>query len=196
MREASFLVFPSKVYEGFPMTLLEALATGLPAIASGHGSIAEVVKDGVTGRHFRPGDHRDLAAKVAWASANPGELAAMGGRGRDEYLSQYTSEQSYLKLAAVYQTARARTTPGATTSTPRRIFSNAAARSRWALSRIVPETALSEDRRGRPEPQTDLERPSAPLQNRFDRRGQLTTERMSVNHIVGVRARPELPCSW
>ena len=56
MQDASLLVMPSKWYEGLPMTIVEAFATGLPVVASGIGSLAELVRDGQTGRLCRPGD--------------------------------------------------------------------------------------------------------------------------------------------
>jgi glycosyltransferase involved in cell wall biosynthesis len=46
-----------------PIYLIEAFASGVPAVVSGHGALAEMVEDGVVGRHFTPGDAGDLAAK-------------------------------------------------------------------------------------------------------------------------------------
>lgn len=64
MRDSMLLVFPSLWYEGLPMTILEAAASGLPCVVSRLGSAAEVVKDGTTGLHFAPGDEEDCARKV------------------------------------------------------------------------------------------------------------------------------------
>jgi glycosyltransferase involved in cell wall biosynthesis len=116
MRRASFLVFPSEWYEAFPVTLVEAFATGLPVVASGQGSVAEIVEDGRTGRHFRAGDAADLAAHVAWAAANPGAVAAMGRAARATFEARYTAERNYEQLMAIYAAAtgapaRARGTP-------------------------------------------------------------------------------------
>lgn len=105
MKDASLLVFPSECYEGCPMTILEALAAGLPVIASGHGSIAEFVSDGVTGLHFSPGDAGDLAAKITWALAHPDQLREMGRRGREEYERAYTAERNYQLLMDIYHSA-------------------------------------------------------------------------------------------
>ena len=105
MKEATFLLLPSEVYENFPVTLLEAFATGLPVIASGHGALAEIVADGQTGRLFRPGDAMDLASKIEWALEHREELSAMGRRARDEFDAKYTQQRNYDILSGIYRSA-------------------------------------------------------------------------------------------
>jgi glycosyltransferase involved in cell wall biosynthesis len=105
MQRASFLVLPSQVYENFPVTLVEAFATGLPVVATGHGSISEIVSDGVTGRHVRQGDPNDLAEKLEWAVEHPDVLADMGARARGEFETKYTAERNYQQLLEVYRVA-------------------------------------------------------------------------------------------
>ncbi|MHC5827879.1 MAG: glycosyltransferase, partial [Nostoc sp.] len=48
MQNARFLVFPSIWYEGFPLTIAEAFACGLPVLVSKLGSMVEIVENGVT----------------------------------------------------------------------------------------------------------------------------------------------------
>jgi glycosyltransferase involved in cell wall biosynthesis len=105
MQKAQVLVFPSECYEGFPMTVAEAFACGLPVIASRLGAIAEIVEDGRTGLLFRPGDPEDLAAKVEWAWTHPGELEKMGQEARREYERKYTAERNYEMLREIYKQA-------------------------------------------------------------------------------------------
>jgi len=105
MKNAKFLVFPSEWYEGFPMTILEAFATGTPVIASNLGAMAEIVEDGRTGLLFKPGDPQDLAAKVQWAWEHPEEMARMGRNARQEYEQKYTAERNYEMLMEIYQKA-------------------------------------------------------------------------------------------
>ena len=52
--------FPS-LWEGFGIALTEAMAAGLPVVASGTGGIMEIVEDGVSGLLVPPGDTRRLA---------------------------------------------------------------------------------------------------------------------------------------
>jgi glycosyltransferase involved in cell wall biosynthesis len=60
MREARALVFPSLWYEGMPMVVVEALASGLPVICSDVTSASEIVADGVSGLIVRAGDSASL----------------------------------------------------------------------------------------------------------------------------------------
>lgn len=105
MRGAYCLVVPSLAYEGFPLTIAEAYSAGLPVIASGHGSLAELVRDGMTGLHFRAGDASDLVSKAMWLFSNPGERLRMGTAARSEYLSRFTPEASYQVLIKIYTEA-------------------------------------------------------------------------------------------
>ncbi len=105
MREAAFLVFPSEWYEGFPLTIAEAFATGLPVVASDLGAMAELVDHGRTGLHFRPGDPDDLAAKVDWLVSHPAELSKMRREARAEYEARYTAERNYQMLMNIYRQA-------------------------------------------------------------------------------------------
>jgi len=103
MGEASFLVFPSEWYEGFPKVLVEAFAKGLPVLTSALGSQGSIVEHGRTGLHFRPGDPEDLAAKVEWLLSHPAELVWMGKEARAEYEAKYTAEKNYRMLIAIYR---------------------------------------------------------------------------------------------
>lgn len=60
LRNADVLVVPSRWYENSPNVILEAQALGVPVIAADHGGMAEMVRDGVDGLLFRPGDAGSL----------------------------------------------------------------------------------------------------------------------------------------
>ncbi len=60
---ADWFVLPS-THEPCSVALIEALALGVPVIASASGGNVDIVADGVTGCLFRPGDAGDLAAKL------------------------------------------------------------------------------------------------------------------------------------
>lgn len=103
MKEASFLLFPTECYEGFPMVLLEAMATGLPVIASRQGSLPEIVQDGTTGVLVPSAEPEQWAKALRWATSDPRSLAAMGEQGRRAFERGYTPEAGYRQLTEVYQ---------------------------------------------------------------------------------------------
>ncbi|MBV9356716.1 MAG: glycosyltransferase family 4 protein [Chloroflexi bacterium] len=105
MQAAQFLVFPSVCYEGFGMAIAEALATGLPIVASSLGSSASLVRDHDNGLHFRPGDAADLRAAIQWAVAHPHELRQFGRAARLDYETKYTADVNYDQLMDIYAQA-------------------------------------------------------------------------------------------
>jgi glycosyltransferase involved in cell wall biosynthesis len=62
------LVFPSECEETFGLSMVEAMAMGLPVIASRVGAIPEIVQDGVNGLIVPPGDAEALATALRIAS--------------------------------------------------------------------------------------------------------------------------------
>jgi len=103
MRGARFLVFPSAWYECFPLVIAEAFACGLPVVASGQGAAAEMVSDGATGLHFRPGDARDLAAKARTLWSRPDLGRRMGREARLQFERAYSARRNYGLLMSIYE---------------------------------------------------------------------------------------------
>lgn len=74
----------SSAWEGMPMVLLEAHASGLPIVATDVGANRDVVRDGETGFLVPPKAPEVLAAAMERVMAlGPGERGRMGSRGRD-----------------------------------------------------------------------------------------------------------------
>jgi glycosyltransferase involved in cell wall biosynthesis len=96
---------PSICFEGFPRTLAEAFAAGLPVIASRLGAMATSIDHGRTGLLFEPGNPTDLAEKLRWAQENPEAMATMGRAARAEYEARYTPEKNYELLMDIYAEA-------------------------------------------------------------------------------------------
>lgn len=105
MSQSTALVLPSICYESFPRTLVEAFGCGLPVIASRIGALAELIEDGVTGLLFESGNADDLAAKLKWAQQNPEKMRQMGRNARKKYEAEYTADQNYNQLIAIYRDA-------------------------------------------------------------------------------------------
>jgi glycosyltransferase involved in cell wall biosynthesis len=66
--ETDWVVAPSVWWENAPLVIQEAFLHKRPVICSGIGGMAEMVRDGVDGLHFRPGDAAALAALIRSAS--------------------------------------------------------------------------------------------------------------------------------
>jgi glycosyltransferase involved in cell wall biosynthesis len=81
MASARALVVPS-IYEGMPLVILEAMAAGLPVVASSVSGIPEVVEDGESGWLVPPEDVEALVEALEEALADPGEAHRRGQSGR------------------------------------------------------------------------------------------------------------------
>jgi glycosyltransferase involved in cell wall biosynthesis len=103
--EATFLVLPSQCYENFPRVVIEAFAKGTPVIASKLGGMAEIVDDGRTGLHFKPGDPADLAMKVRSILADPLKLARLRQAARQRFDQCFTADVNHKSLMAIYEKA-------------------------------------------------------------------------------------------
>jgi glycosyltransferase involved in cell wall biosynthesis len=68
--------------EGLPVSILEAMAFGLPVIASKVGGIPEIVQDGITGILIPPGKPEALASAIIHLLERPAEAREMGKQGR------------------------------------------------------------------------------------------------------------------
>ena len=105
LKHSMFMVMPSEWYEGFPMTIREALACGKPVIASRMGAMAELINDGGTGLLFETGNSDDLVSKVRWLVDHKDTAIIMGKSARLEFESKYTAEKNYDILMEIYKKA-------------------------------------------------------------------------------------------
>jgi glycosyltransferase involved in cell wall biosynthesis len=111
MQLAQVLVFPSIWYEGFPLTLAEAFACGLPAIVPKLGSMAEIVQPDGTGFHFISRDVEDLARVIGGAVKDGDRLQRLSRQARKTYEQSYTANINYDRLLEIYQQVLSRTAP-------------------------------------------------------------------------------------
>jgi glycosyltransferase involved in cell wall biosynthesis len=72
MRGIDWVIVPSIWWENSPLVIQESLGHGRPVICSDIGGMAEKVRDGETGMHFRVGNPRDLADRMVEAATTPG----------------------------------------------------------------------------------------------------------------------------
>jgi len=98
------VVAPSTWLETFGLVVVEAMAAGVPAVASAHGAFVELVDDGATGLLHRPGDAGSLAAALR-AIADPATNDRFGAAARHRYEQDFTPELGLSSLLAGYRAA-------------------------------------------------------------------------------------------
>jgi glycosyltransferase involved in cell wall biosynthesis len=106
MQEACVFVLPS-YSEGLPRVVYEAMAVGVPVIASAVSGIPDIVQDGVTGFLVQPGDEAALAEKIRWILQHPDESHAMGQRGRMSAERVFSTETYVDAYRQVFEAAQA-----------------------------------------------------------------------------------------
>jgi glycosyltransferase involved in cell wall biosynthesis len=109
IRSADALIFTTRLPEAAPMTPLQAMASGVPVLASRIGAIPEIVSvPGVNGLLVEPGDADELASSMARLAGDDRLRARVGAAGRERVLSEFTLDRMIEKTLAVYDVARAR----------------------------------------------------------------------------------------
>ena len=101
--EHDIFVFPSLV-EGMPLTLLEAMATGMPVVTTNTCGMADVVEDEVNGLLVGPADSEGLAAATERLCRSV-ELRKQFGLAAQATAERYTWERIVCKLEKVLQVA-------------------------------------------------------------------------------------------
>jgi len=101
LREFDVFVLPS-LSEGISNTILEAMASGLPVLATAVGGNVELIRDQVTGGWFAPGDVAGLAALMQAYLDQPARRRQHGQAARDDVLQRFSLDVMLANYAAVY----------------------------------------------------------------------------------------------
>lgn len=102
LRRVDLLALPSLFGEGMPMVVLEAMAVGLPVLASRVEGVPEVVRDGTDGLLVEAGDERALADAMARLAGDPSALARMGAAGRRRQQEEFSDLAMAERVSRVY----------------------------------------------------------------------------------------------
>jgi glycosyltransferase involved in cell wall biosynthesis len=100
---ASFALVHPSINDSLPTTIIEAMASGLPIIASEVGSISSIVCDGINGYLTQPGDVGSLVKAIVKLTSDPNRAAKYGRSGRSIVVSQFTVEDQADRTQAVFE---------------------------------------------------------------------------------------------
>ena len=89
-------------YEAMPLSVLEAMASGLPVVATDVGDVSRLVVDGVTGLLVPPHRPDLLAAALSRLALDPGLRTQMGAAGRERVTTQFSGEAVVDRLDGLY----------------------------------------------------------------------------------------------
>ncbi len=106
LKASDLFILSTTLWEGLPLTILEAMAAGLPVIASRVGGTPEAVEEGKTGLLVPPQDPDALAEAMHRILSDPALAEAMGRAGRERVERLFTVERMAQEIAAIYREGR------------------------------------------------------------------------------------------
>lgn len=106
-RHSHLFLHPSQLtsdqnQEGIPNSMLEAMSTGLPVLATRHGGIPEAVRDGVDGVLVGEKDHEALADAMLALAGDPGRWRGMGRAASESVHADFEQRAQIARLEAYY----------------------------------------------------------------------------------------------
>lgn len=99
---ASMLCLTSK-HEAMPMGVMEAMAHGLPVIATRVGGIPQLIDDGVSGLLVEPGDEAHLTALLLELVSSPEKRSELGAAARMKMAQSFSIDASVERLLGIYE---------------------------------------------------------------------------------------------
>ena len=95
----------TSIHEGFPMSVLEAMAHGLPVVAPREGGLKEIIEDGEEGFLVDGREPNRFAVKCLEIYKNRNLRLKMGRASRDKILKEYSISMMAEKYAKLYDIA-------------------------------------------------------------------------------------------
>ncbi len=93
----------SSAWEGMPLTVLEAMAAGLPVIASAVDSLPAIIENGRTGILFERANHAALAQNIIACLGDPARTRTLGDAARETALKRFSAERMAADYARLFQ---------------------------------------------------------------------------------------------
>lgn len=101
--KSDIFVFPSKLEEGQPISIIEAMMAGLPIVGYESGCIKDMVKNDVNGYVVESGDHMGLKEAVFKIIKDKNLLIEMSRNNREKFKEAYTFRKCISKLSKVFR---------------------------------------------------------------------------------------------
>ena len=89
--------------EGLPLVIPEAMAIGLPVVATSVGGVPSVIDEGLTGFLVPSGDERALRDRLAALRANPEASRAIGARARAAAVTRFSADRMHGDYLELYE---------------------------------------------------------------------------------------------
>jgi glycosyltransferase involved in cell wall biosynthesis len=105
LRSADLFLLTTEPPESFGIVVIEAMACGLPAVASDYPGVRAVVDDGETGLLVPQGDPGAVAAALDRLAADPAERERMGAAGRAKAEAEWNWSRLVERMDAAYAEA-------------------------------------------------------------------------------------------
>lgn len=102
LRQSDIFILPSFA-EGVPVSLMEAMACGVPVIATYVGGVVELVQDGETGQVVYPGDPISLKNAIVRYLKDAGLRERVSRQARDKVVAEFNLDLEIDKLAALFR---------------------------------------------------------------------------------------------
>lgn len=103
LQAGDIFVLPSLHREGLPVSVLEALAAGLPVIASRVGGVGEIISDGKNGALVNPQDQDDLARTIEELTFNAAKRESLAREGGLTFEKSFTVAKMAGQIEQLYQ---------------------------------------------------------------------------------------------
>ena len=103
--DSRMVVVPSRCYEGFPNTIVQAMQMERPVVAVNLGSSGSIVQEGSTGEKFTPMSVDEMTMKVEALYHDIVRCRRYGQSGRHEALHLYSRDTIYTRLMDIYAQA-------------------------------------------------------------------------------------------
>lgn len=95
-------LFPT-YHEGMSNALLEAMAIGVPILATDIPGNRDLLRDGIEGRLVAPEDREGTAEHLLWMAASPEGREALGRAARARVIEEFTLERMISRMESVYE---------------------------------------------------------------------------------------------